>query len=748
MRNEVVSTDITIIGGGLSGVCAAIAAARLGRRVALVQNRPVLGGNASSEVRVWVGGANGLSHNRYARESGIMGELQLENLYRNQEGNPYIWDLVVHEAVMAEPNIQLFLNTDVRELQADGEDQSRTIRSVTGWMMGSERLIRFESPLFMDCTGDGLVGFLAGAQYRNGREARSEFNEPWAPEQADQITLGSTIFFHTKRSDVPVPFERPAFARDITQTSIPVSRILSTGDSGAKYWWIEFGGEFDTVHDDARIRDELWSAIYGIWDYIKNSGKFDADHLTLEWVGAIPGKRESRRFVGDYTFTQNDVIAQKPFEDRIGFGGWMVDLHPPKGMYTEQGAAQNMYANGIFHIPFRCLYSVNVGNLLMAGRNISASHAGFGATRVMATCAVMGEAAGTAAALCQTLEVSPRTLAKQHIQALQQQLLAQDASLIGVRNSDAKDLARQATVQASSWLQDYVIEASDATRALDRDIAFLLPVDPRIDTVDVLVDVAQAATLTVELWATERAENYVPHRKVAQQLISLQPGTRQWLRAALAFAPDAACNACVILRAAPGVAVHLHQQAHTGTLTYVHKPERVPNQFHTDNTDAYPPAVLEWNMTELERTSVCFRVSPATQAFAPSKLVNGYARPYRGPNCWSSAPLAREEWISLTWPQPVRASKVAITFNDDVHEHLNNLHKWITPFRAMPELVKDYRIEARVDGAWQVVAQERGNRRRHRVHALVTPLDTDAVRLVVESTQGALCAEVFEIRVY
>jgi len=166
VRNELVEADLTVLGGGLAGVCAAIAAARLGRRVALVQNRPVLGGVSSSEVRVWVGGATGLSHNRQARESGIIGEMLVENQYRNPEGNPYIWDLVVLEKVKAEPNITLFLNTDVREVDTSGPESARTIRSCTGWMMGSERLIRFESPLFVDCTGDGLVGLLSQARYR------------------------------------------------------------------------------------------------------------------------------------------------------------------------------------------------------------------------------------------------------------------------------------------------------------------------------------------------------------------------------------------------------------------------------------------------------------------------------------------------------------------------------------------------------------------------------------------------------
>src|SRR5690625_3751334 len=221
---EEIRTDLTVVGGGLAGVCAAIAAARQGARVALVQNRPVLGGNSSSEVRVWVCGATAHGVQHYARETGIMGELFVENQYRNPEGNPYYWDLVVLEAVLAEPSIDLYLNTDVREVEADGPDTDRTIRSVTGWQMGSERRLRFCSPAFIDSTGDGFVGFLAGADHRTGREARAEHDESWAPDDADEETLGSTILFYTKDVGHPVKYVPPSFAKDIATTSIPELR--------------------------------------------------------------------------------------------------------------------------------------------------------------------------------------------------------------------------------------------------------------------------------------------------------------------------------------------------------------------------------------------------------------------------------------------------------------------------------------------------------------------------------------------
>ncbi|MFE7430801.1 FAD-dependent oxidoreductase, partial [Streptomyces sp. NPDC057545] len=459
MREEEVHYDIAVIGGGLAGTCAAIAAARLGRRVALVNNRPVLGGNASSEIRVWVCGATAHGVHRWARETGIMGELYTENQYRNPEGNPYYWDQVVLDAVRAEPGIDLYLNTDVREVDASGPDDAREVRSCTGWMMGSERRITFHARQFLDCTGDGLLGHLAGARYRIGREAHAEFGEPWAPEEGDEALLGSTILFHTKDLGRPVKFVPPASARDLTTTPILRNRVLRTGDNGCDYWWIEWGGELDTVHDNERIRDELQAVIMGIWDHIKNSGEFpDAENLTLEWVGSLPGKREYRRFIGDHVLTQQDILEQRQFDDRVAFGGWSVDLHPVQGMYADEPGARQRYADGIFHIPLRSLYSANVTNLLFAGRNISATHVAFGATRVMATCATLGEAAGTAAALCVAEDIGPRELAAKHPELVRRALLRQDASVIGLADDDPDNLARTARVSASSHLSRLAAE--------------------------------------------------------------------------------------------------------------------------------------------------------------------------------------------------------------------------------------------------------------------------------------------------
>lgn len=749
MRNETVQADVTVIGGGLAGVCAAVAAARLGSKVALVQNRPVLGGNSSSEVRVWVCGATAHGVHRFARETGIMGEMFVENQYRNPEGNPYYWDLVVLETVKAEPNIALYLNTDVHEVEAEGPAEDRRITAAIGWMMGSERRIRFESPQYVDCTGDGLVGFLAGAKYRIGREARSEYGEAWAPEAADDITLGSTILFYTRDEGRPVKYVPPSFARDIARTSIPIKRVIRSGDSGCHYWWIEWGGELDTVHDNERIRDELWAAIYGIWDYIKNSGQFDAANMTLEWIGALPGKREYRRFIGDYVLNQNDILAQREFEDRVAFGGWSIDLHPPQGMYAEESGSKHQFTDGVYHIPFRSLYSVNVGNMLMAGRNISASHVAFGTTRVMATCAVIGEAAGTGASLCARHGISPRQLARERMNELQQTLLCQDAALIGVANADRADLARVAEAEASSYVKRIAVERSAETQELAEDFGILFPVD-RLEGVELLVDAAEAAEMAVELWSTGRAENYVPARRECGAAARVQAGERQWVRFDLGWEPEQPQNAFVIVKANPHVRLHLSHEPMTGvlSLTRAFTPRAVAA---LEEHDASQP-VVEWTMRKHVRKPACVRTVGETDVYRPQRVIDGYRRPYGIPHIWVSERTPEggaEQWLQLSWPAgPVTAAEVHLVFNDDVNEDLINLHHHRTSFDVIPELVKDYRIEALVDGAWQVVGKAADNRRRRRVHRFDQAVSLSKLRLVLESTNGCPRYEVVEIRVY
>lgn len=755
MQHRIQQFDIVVIGGGLAGVSAAVSAARLGSRVALVTNRPVLGGNSSSEIRVWVVGATAHGTQRFARETGLMGELFLENQFRNPEGNPHYWDQVVLDLVRAEPRVTLFLNTDVREVEmGEASADGPVIRSVTGWTMGSEIVTRFEATMFVDCTGDGLIAHLAGASSRIGREARSEYDEPWAPDVADGDLLGSSMFFYTKDAGHPVPFVPPLITKDIRETPIPRNRIMRTGDNGCDYWWIEWGGEIDTVHDNERIRDELWSVVFGIWDHIKNSGDFDAENLTLEWVGSLPGKREYRRLWGDYTLTQHDILDQTAFDDAVAFGGWSIDLHPVEGMYAESVGAKQRYSDGTYPIPYRSLYSRDIGNLLFAGRNISASHVAFGSTRVMATCATQGQAVGTAAALAVARSVSPRAIGRDHLAELQLTLLREDAPVIGVRREDPDDLAAHTSVTATSVLRSVSTRphASDDLFDLDRDVAVLLPADPGIDRLMLDVDVSSGTSLDVELWHTGRAQNAVPVRRLARTTIDLAADATV-ATAEFGWQPDDdIAQVVAIVRANPHVRLRLTDERPYGVLAMGRKLTS-DQAFDAQIPDEDRQPVTDWNARMLRRRSFSLDVSPPTESYAPSRVVDGVLRPYGGPHLWSSelhspeALATSPQGVDLTWNEPIVLGSLRLVWNDDVDEDLINLHHHRTAFRTMPELPADYDVEVRTDGAWRTVATVKDNRHRHRVHDF-SPVETDAVRIRVSRTNGSPYVTLCAVRAY
>lgn len=443
--------DIVVAGGGISGMCAAIAAARLGRTVALVQNRPVLGGNNSSEIRMHVCGADLMGRRPDSRETGIIEEIQEEHKARNPGNSWAIYDAILWEKAHFQDNLDLYLNTHVcGVVGAQG-----SIVAVRAEQLTSELQLQFRAPLFVDATGDGTVGALAGAEYLSGREGRDMFGEQFAPEHGDGYTMGNTLMFKATDTGKPVAFSKPAWANTYSEDDL---RMRDHSGITGGYWWIELGGmELDTIRDAEAIRDELLKAVYGVWDHIKNGGDHGADTYDLEWVQFLPGKRESRRLVGDYVLTEKDIMQSTHHPDAVAYGGWSIDLHAMGGLRNsdETPATQHLKKytpEKVFTIPYRCLYSKNIENLFIAGRAFSVSHVAFGATRQIATCAVAGQAVGTAAALCLEKQVSPRGLLER-VGELQQSLLRQDCFIPGVSNEDPADLARGATITCSSSTQ-------------------------------------------------------------------------------------------------------------------------------------------------------------------------------------------------------------------------------------------------------------------------------------------------------
>jgi hypothetical protein len=439
--------DLFIAGGGLAGVCAAISAARHGSKVVLVQDRSRLGGNSSSEVKMHVVGSSCHKSRPGWRESGLIEELRLDDAANNPQRCWELWDLLLYDKVVSEPNITLLLETTVYSAETKGG----RITSVLARCDKSEHLYRVRAKMFCDATGDSRLGLECGADFRTGREPRSEFNESLAPEQKDNETLGSSILFTSRLHRKEMPYSPPKWARKVTKDHL---RFRKVGPENWEYgyWWIEWGGNIDTIRDNERIRFELLSIVTGVWDYIKNSGAFpDSANWALDWVGMMPGKRGSRRLVGDVMLTQHDLLKGS-FEDAVAIGGWPLDDHPPGGFDRPDLPPNTVIRpDEVYDIPLRALYSRNVSNLFMAGRNISATHAAFTSTRVMATCAVIGQAVGTAASVCCERGITPRQLAKDPklVSSLQQMLLRDDQTIKRVQNQDASDLARTARVTAS-----------------------------------------------------------------------------------------------------------------------------------------------------------------------------------------------------------------------------------------------------------------------------------------------------------
>ncbi len=486
MRRIDHTADLCIIGGGLSGIAAALSAARRGVHVLLMQDRPMLGGNASSEIRMWVRGAKGL-HNR---ETGVVSELEEENIYRNPTLCYSVWDSVMWGKVKDEPNIELLLNCSC--VDAETEDTptgKRRIVSVVGWQLTTYTWHTVKAKYFSDCSGDSVLATLTGAEWRVGREGHGEYGETIGPEVSDKKTMGNSCLLQARETDAPVKFIPPEWAyvypedadfvgkgkkkaaaadknpsggvaedadfiwngknsktaaeaaKEQTATELlaagasisgieikTVSKCTRThtlGTSKTNFWWIELGGENDTIHDTEWLRDELLKIAFGIWDHIKNHGDHHADNWELEWVGFLPGKRESRRYVGPYTLTQNDIEAGGRFADTIAYGGWPMDDHNPGGFKADvdESASTLHPSPSPYGIPYRVLYSANVENMFFAGRNISATHAAISSTRVMATCSLMGQAVGEAAAICVAKSVMPAEVSEKYVSLLQERLL-------------------------------------------------------------------------------------------------------------------------------------------------------------------------------------------------------------------------------------------------------------------------------------------------------------------------------------
>ncbi|WP_374990646.1 FAD-dependent oxidoreductase [Pantoea sp. SOD02] len=726
--------ELVIVGGGLAGVCAALAAARDGLDVVLIQDRPVLGGNASSEVRLWANGATSHmgNNNRWAREGGIMGEIMEENLWRNKEGNPVLFDMVLLDMVQAQPGLTLLLNTVVTDIEKSGH----RLQSVQAFNAINQTRYQVSASQFIDASGDGVLGYLAGAAHRVGAESVEEFGEKMAPGENFGHKLGHSIYFYTKRTAQPVRFVAPSFAlKEIT--AIPRYKRLSSELNGCDLWWLEWGGRLDTVHESETIKWELWKIVWGVWDYIKNSGEFpDADNLTIEWVGLIPGKRESRRFLGDTLLCQQDIIEQRDHYDAVAYGGWSIDLHPADGVYSEHDGCRQFHSKGTYTIPFRALYSQSLDNLLLTGRLISATHVAFGSARVMCTCGVLGEVVGRAAALCQQQQITPAELAQpDRVGQLQQHLLRQGAF---IPRHPLANPVRDAHVTVSSTLQLRALAADGGWQPLKSRCALLLPLKAgeRLPAINVQLRAANAQKLQVSLLTSDNQANTCGDCHLATQSITVnQQGTYR-----LSFDYRADCDRYVFIAFEENAAIEvaLTSQRLPGVMMVFNSLNpRVAKRTRQINDGDY--GVEEFDFWLPRRTPqqilLAFALETPLQLWHRDYLLNGKLRPEQHTNCWVPAQDDAHPNACWHWNEPQRAKQITLLFDNDF-DHAMETVQMGHSLAVTPHCTTHYRI-------WLdeiLLAEVTENHHSLCHHAVPEGVSFSQIRLELLASAGALPA--------
>ncbi len=764
MKLETRQYDVVVCGGGLAGVSAAVAAARGGAKTCLVQDRPVLGGNSSSEVRVTPHGA--AAFHAYARETGIISELLIEERAVNHEEifengwTNSVWDMVIYDLVERTENLTLCLNTVVLGVVVEG----RRISAVKCRIANAETDLTLLAKTFIDCTGDGLVAAEAGCEWRMGSESKAEFNEPHAPAVANGDIMGNSIHFKTKDMGRPAPFKLPSWAIEHKDGSFFYDQGRLPKEVRGGYWWIEIGVPYDTIHDSETIRHELTRHTLGVWDWIKNKDPKTmklAENYALDWIGQVPGKRESRRIMGRYLMNEWDAIRCIVHPDEIAFGGWFIDLHTPGGLlagssepasaegYSETSEYATRSYAGPYGVPLRMLISKDIDNLMMAGRNVSATHCALATVRVMATTALMGQAAGVAAALGVTRGMDVADVSYTAYQDVQQLLLRDGCFLPSVRNQDPQDKARSADVTASSeavfsgltpesvgvhgglafWRDQAVPLREELTQrrgqwlALDgqrpRKISFCL------SNKTLVPQQIEVSLMNVNhMWDYRVSGDMI----AAAGVLTVKPGDKQWV--AWEIQADAALPSEGYIR--------LDLSANEAVLWHV---AGAVEPGHVSAFEMAPGKMRRYS----SGVTLAMLVEPAQASYAAANVLSGHTRPYQGTNLWRSDPAQPfPQTLDLQWDEMQTIQSVELTFAG----HLLREYHAYAPFYKDPQCVRDFEILGKVDGTWVTLQEVRGNYQRLCKYQLSASVKTDALRLRILATNGDPSAAVYEIRVY
>ncbi|MCI5530012.1 MAG: FAD-dependent oxidoreductase [Blautia sp.] len=720
MKKVCLKASLIVAGGGLSGVCAALAAARIGIDTILVHNRPVLGGNSSSEIRVWTRGATG-GGNLFSEEMGVLGILKMRNLYTNPRFNPVFWDEVLLDAVLGQKNITLLLNTNVEHVECT----EGCIRQISGVQQASEIEYIMEGKMFIDATGDGILGDQCGVPYQIGNYGYNGDNK-----NRQREILSSSILYYVRDTGEPVPFIAPEYAYDMNYIESLVNkggRIISEKQTGSDCWWFEYGGFQNTISDSQEIAIELKKLVLGIWNYIKNSGKYpEAENCTLEWLGSIPGKRESRRMITEYQLSRQDILESKKFEDGAFYGGWYMDFHPPGGLNSIEESCTQIPVN-VYQIPLRCLYNHKVKNLLFAGRNIGTEQEAFSSSRVMNTCALSGQAASTLAWKCMKEKKQPADLSATEIRQIIETLIREDMFIPGKKSEEQEDLGKVATVTASS---EYQIkdEMADDFLSLKEGTFLTVPVS---EGTPVLLRMKNYCGNRVVRFAVAYFLSDLPSclksgRKVKEEEVEIAPG-EHWVE--LELPRESENQFCTI---------------------WFEKNDQLGIRLNKIRN----PGILCGRGTKPEYLDPCI-MWDEKGIYSPKHVINGYSRPYQGTNLWCSK-QEKNPWILLEWKNKILFRELRLFFDPELSMEIpssctqrwDESHRFAMRKGMPPQLIREFRVDVFEDGEWKYLAKVSNNWQRMLVLDFEKDISAEKIRITFDRTWGDSRAHLYQISVY
>lgn len=713
-------TQLAVIGGGPAGVCAALSAARLGIETVLISNRPVLGGNSSSEVRVWTRGANGAG-NLYAEEMGVWGLSKLENLYRNPDCNPIFWDDVLLDAVYRQAHLKTYFNTEIFEVTKAGDK----IAYLQGVQQGTEKRIKIVANYYIDATGDGSISAKAGVPFVVGNAMPDE-----SDNSSQHATLGSSILYYTRKEDHPVKFVAPSYAYSIEEIERIVGyggRLVSEVMDGCDCWWFEYGGLLDTITDAQEIAIELRRLVMGVWNYIKNSGRFNAENYTLEWIGNLPGKRESRRMQSEYCLTSEDILSQRMFQDGAFYGGWYIDSHPPGGIHDIAEECCIQVPVNIYQIPLRCLYHRNVPNLLFAGRIISVERDVFFSSRIMNTCALSGQAAGTLATVCIEKGKAPCELKQDDIHKVIDILQKEDMFIPGRPLTETDRKEALATVTASSYHGGKVGDIKD--ELVLREKAFILFPGVGGNTLRIKVHTDAARQLVAHCYTAMLPNKLNPGNEERTMQWDLKPG----YQTITATIPEQwSGKFCLwVFEPVPG----------TSLLTTCRKRIGFASGY-IDSPGISEPVVDYDDPVEL---------------YTPEQAITKETRPWGTPNVWLAADNDQRPWIKLEWNEAQTIKEIRLYLDPDLAMELpsSKTKNWadshlLAARQSMPQqLLKSFSVEAELEsgGRMMVYAVEENYQRLVEI-PLKEPEKIRSIYLKIHEIWGQSNPAIYAIRVW